>query len=40
MVLMVLFLRKPEDVCRKKYGDCKDMALLLFTLLKSAGIGS
>jgi transglutaminase-like putative cysteine protease len=30
--------RKPEDVCRKKYGDCKDMALLLFTLLKSAGL--
>jgi hypothetical protein len=32
--------RKPEDVCRKKYGDCKDMALLLFTLLESAGINA
>lgn len=30
--------RKPNDVCHKKYGDCKDMALLLFTLLESANI--
>lgn len=29
---------KPAEVVRKKYGDCKGMALLLKTLLKAQGI--
>lgn len=30
--------RKPEEVCKKRYGDCKDMATLLFSLAKAAKI--
>ena len=30
--------RKPQDVCRKKYGDCKDMSLLLYNLLEAADL--
>jgi len=30
--------RKPEDVCKKRYGDCKDMATLLYMLAKAVKI--
>ena len=30
--------RQAAEVCRKRYGDCKDMASLLTTMLKTAGI--
>ena len=30
--------RQAADVCRKRYGDCKDMASLLTTMLKTADI--
>ncbi len=30
--------RLPSQVCSKRFGDCKDMATLIYTMLKSAGI--
>jgi transglutaminase-like putative cysteine protease len=30
--------REANDVCKKRYGDCKDMASLITTMLKSAGV--
>jgi hypothetical protein len=30
--------RQAADVCRKRYGDCKDMASLLTSMLKTAGL--
>ncbi|HEX6913692.1 MAG TPA: transglutaminase domain-containing protein [Chitinophagaceae bacterium] len=30
--------RQAADVCRKKYGDCKDMSSLLTALMKAAGL--
>jgi hypothetical protein len=32
--------RLPSQVCKKRYGDCKDMASLIHTMLKEAGIVS
>lgn len=32
--------RKPDEVCRKRYGDCKDNSALMYELLKLAGIKS
>jgi hypothetical protein len=31
---------KAEDILKNKYGDCKDQAILLVTMLKEAGISS
>ncbi len=30
--------RQPSSVCRKRYGDCKDMAALIYSMLKSQNI--
>lgn len=30
--------RSPSQVCDKRFGDCKDMATLIYTMLKIAGI--
>ncbi|WP_136667412.1 transglutaminase family protein [Flavobacterium sp. H122] len=30
--------RKPNDVFVKRYGDCKDMAVIIYTMLRSVGI--
>ena len=32
--------RMPNDVFEKRYGDCKDMATLIYTMIRSAGIES
>lgn len=32
--------REGADVCRKRYGDCKDMASLLYTMCRTAGINA
>lgn len=30
--------RQADDVCRKRYGDCKDMASLLYSMCRIAGV--
>ncbi len=32
--------RQPSNVCRKRFGDCKDMASLIYSMLKSQNITS
>lgn len=32
--------RRPDEVCKKRYGDCKDKTSILHSLLKLAGIKS
>ncbi|MES2812459.1 MAG: transglutaminase domain-containing protein [Bacteroidota bacterium] len=32
--------RKPNDVFVKRYGDCKDMAVIIYTMLRSVGINA